>query len=817
LSAAVPSGGIISYLKKPSNPENSPDNQEFVKKLSKKYPCKSEIMTLISWMESATSDIEALVAIADDKEVLWSLYLFVLSTRTENSLLRQQLVKIRLYSFFILMHSKLSAKDVEDILASGQSFVSDMVTLSDCSNQFQSSFSLEDSIILSHLCLENVLGLMESQLHRRSSLHLSTNILELLSLNDMAHSASSTSNEETWISIIQSACSLSSSFLRPSQSVQVTDTQWSLTNADQEILAGRFIRLGLELYAVALTTREPAHVISDIRVVNALTNLLSQFFEEVDSLIHSSNDCLTTREVQVLILYAKILYCMEITAEKSGYLEPLRDCHGLERTIDVLQSFAKSSCSIDELFGRSSYLVAIVDTAISTVRLSIHKQRESAILNRTLQENGYQFFYGNSFYQLGINVFQQISWKTDGTWVGLISLIRDIIDFDPLYLAQFLASPLSEAFKEIFSSRKLFTIPTNEDFRIDYDNMILSLSRFAEAICITSEGKRFLTESGIITCIIEFVQNPLLTLPTSYGMTADKLAALGVSFAQIIGDCEEAKVEIKNQIKSKFSSVLNGLKTLSIEMTDEEFNDLSLDSPRLQFLQRLSNLCLLLESIFTEIRGHQNDFVKDVLGENVGLLVSVYQYCLPPPKQFLAQMSLSSVTSNQLFGIGQCGKTITSLLKSSTLTLQQDFLSIVLSQIDETLLSISDAREVLLKINELGTGTRNTNNPQTHIVGLLDFIPDMTVCNPDCQEFLVANPGFEKTCWLILSGVSKMEWLCLMLSHSLRALYRNPTLFNHPQWTTWKESLRRLFSFLKSAAMETARLSSMFLQPKVSV
>ena len=65
----------------------------------------------------------------------------------------------------------------------------------------------------------------------------------------------------------------------------------------------------------------------------------------------------------------------------------------------------------------------------------------------------------------------------------------------------------------------------------------------------------------------------------------------------------------------------------------------SLSSPRIQILQRLMNLCVVLENMASEGRRQTNDFMKEILTEeSIQSLVAAFPCSLPASRQLLAQL-----------------------------------------------------------------------------------------------------------------------------------------------------------------------------------
>lgn len=738
----------------------------------------------------------------------------------------EAIIKLLLCSFFVLIHSKISSSEIAEYVSGDSTFTTDLVSLGNVSRKSSTSTNVIQGVQLSHICLENILGLVESRLRRRSSMNLNSNILELLDLDrDANQPPVSTSNEDMWISIVTSACNMASHLLDAGRS----DSEYTTL--------GKFVRLGLELYALALTIRDPNHIVTDVRLVSTIVGLLRVYAQSLKDILASMENAVSipAQLVQQLLIVSKILYCLELTVEKNGYSNVFRECDGLVPIVTILEAFAAIHVPLDALFTRCSFAASILETAVSVVNMSISKLRPAALMNRTLNESGYSFLYSPEFVSLGKNILSGFSGFSDTVWGEFILLIKETIDFEPTYLSHFLQSDLVSSFKSAFKDKLPFVSATSQS-RIDLDNIISPLIRFATAVAITADGKSFLTSNGILEFILVAVQHPLAIVPQSYGLSSEKVSKIGSALAQIMldGDNTEIVSAMLSVLKSLFAEVLNAIDAQS--SVPEFLQGTSSSSPRIQLLQRLVNICTLTESIFAEIRRHQSDFVRDVVKDLIPKLIVAYQCSLPPAKQLFAQMSLFTNTSHLMIGNGGSMRAITSLIKIATSNIQQELLHDVLKHVEETINKVTTSKMMLVRKESIPEeedlvasgsaqkGRRNRSRGssygsqagmQAHILGILDLVPDSTIVNEEFTNFVDGDDANERYLWQFTSGIVTIEWLSLILSHSLRSIHRSS---NHSQISyllNVKDKLRHLFSFLKSALLEVAAFSAIHVREKV--
>ena len=92
----------------------------------------------------------------------------------------------------MLAHSKTPPNAIQEYLRITSRFMLDLVELSDLGSEASSELNLPNPVSLSYIVLENVLGLLENKLRRRSSFVVQSNILPLLGLVSAGIGASGT-------------------------------------------------------------------------------------------------------------------------------------------------------------------------------------------------------------------------------------------------------------------------------------------------------------------------------------------------------------------------------------------------------------------------------------------------------------------------------------------------------------------------------------------------------------------------------------------------------------------------------------------------
>jgi len=118
----------------------------------------------------------------------------------------------------------------------------------------------------------------------------------------------------------------------------------------------------------------------------------------------------------------------------------------------------------------------------------------------------------------------------------------------------------------------------------------------------------------------------------------------------------------------------------------------------LQVLQRLTNLCALLESMGNETSGRRlaTDFLKDVFTEAViEALVKAFACTLPPARQLFAQLAMRPATALTHVGYSPAARALTSVIKLVASVQPALLLPVLFRAIDDTLGLISASKTAL--------------------------------------------------------------------------------------------------------------------------
>ena len=466
---------------------------------------------------------------------------------------RLRLVTLRMQCFFMVVHSKMPGSCVDAHVKTGAVFLRDLLQLSDRTSEAavqltQALLSSAGSSIvacssssgsvsggsspatplqLAYLALENLLGLLESRLRRRSSFVVNTNILQLLGLTrggadrDAARGGGASSGgltDDPWSSIVLTCCSFaprlhgwtsafaSTPTIAHASATSAVDSDGAgeggstggqayrgmantaLAEKLAEINAtGRYIRIGLELYALSVTTRDSSHVVADMPLVGSIVGLIQAGTADLTAILrairqeelqqqewkrqwHASSSSSPVSapapvlspvqrayRVHAMLLVSKALYCLELTIERSGYLTAYRESDGPAAVSSLIETFTTfdteddadttpSSASVSsttplvlDSFGRN-----ILESALTVLHLAIQKSRQAVLTQGNNADAGLRVAHQPFFSVLCSKALASPFHKNEVLWRLLLELVKVVVDLDPPYLAHFLQSPAAQ-------------------------------------------------------------------------------------------------------------------------------------------------------------------------------------------------------------------------------------------------------------------------------------------------------------------------------------------------------------------------------------
>lgn len=716
----------------------------------------------------------------------------------------------RLLAFFMLTHSRLNAAELESLSGTTASFLAEVVTMSDAGSEAMQQLALPNPFDLSHIAIENVLGQVENKLRRRTSVYMQSNILQLLDL-DRSAAGRSASSQDCWMSIVTSACSLGSSIF----DANLQKPKTVLDDAAYWKAVGRFSRLGMELYALALNTRDAHHAVADAPLVAVIVSMLSLGVVHVQKAIGNrlANASFSAREMHGLLVVTKVLYCIELTLDRSGYLEAFRESDGLATTMAIVMSFSNYNVDQLNLLFADMTVRNVLDSALYTLYLVIQKHRVMAPGLGTTVNTGVRMVQDAAFMKFGSTLLGTKYANDEMVWGQLLDILREVIESDPAYLSQFLTTDCAKALTAAFLSKKPFTEYAARTELIDLEKSLIPVARLSLTMCVTEEGKQFVDHSKMVDFIIEAIHHPLSVLPQSIA-PSDRLNKVGKVLAQVLIDNDLIRGRIKETLRVVLRTLAKEASGLWSTMHADSSTVIS--SPRMQVLQKLCNVCTVVENMFSENRRQSSEAVRDVLTDVVPALFGAYRCALPPCEQLLAQVSVRNVTTFPFLGHGSSAKAITGVLKIAISISPHIAVPVVFKEIEDALNQIVASKLALTALNEVATPMKGGDEPVKvpfptssaagdHITGILDIVPHICLSDPACQELFRTKSGLKVELWKFMHATLYLEWLNTMLSQILRANMRSNGLNALLQE---RDRFQRLMAFYRTSTVEVNRCAS---------
>jgi hypothetical protein len=360
--------------------------------------------------------------------------------------------------------------------------------------------------------------------------------------------------------------------------------------------------------------------------------------------------------------------------------------------------------------------------------------------------------------------------------------------------------------------------------------LLVPLARLANAMTITAEGRDFVTRSRLFHFILEAMVQPCCLLPSGREIDPNRLVKIGKLFGQIMVEHEDMRAAIKDQLKKKLAAFAKEATDSFAAMELEDAVDLK--SPRIQALQKLTYICIVIENSFSERRVRNDDIVRDVLGQtSIEALIAAYPATLPPPRQLVAQLALRHTVTAPQYGHSAAAKAVSSLLKfaAGQVTHSGAMVALVCRDLETYLSRVGACQEKLRALAADGDVAASAANASSGpspvhamlfpavsralkapssvlLLGSLDTLPHVCVMDPDFVSALFHGSTDGKA-WTyeFLLCLLCIEWLSQLLAQAVRTEQRSS---QGRAVVSYKTTFRKLFAFHKSSLLEVCRVSS---------
>lgn len=752
---------------------------------------------------------------------------------------RMRVASMRMKTFFILIHGRLEGPTirVKEYVQVDSLFMKDVIEMSDLNSEYMAELPQNIAVDLATVAVENVLGLLENKLRRRNGTVVQSQIMLMLGLTRSESATFAVSSQEDpWMAIISSACSALSTMIdhkalsssKPTASADLNDS------ADYKSLS-RFVRLGLEMFVLSISCRDIMTAFSENNntMISSVVTLIQTAQPELVDILKRSktsssgiSQTFSVYDDQILRVITKALLCLELTLEKNGVIAAFRECDGLAPVKVVIELFmdalsaggtfegtaASSASSILDRFDTASKTV--LEKSLSVLFVSIQKGRQASVMGIT-SDSGLTIASDAHFTNLCSAIFQSKYDTNEVLWTDIVMILKEVIDQDPSFLKLFIsslyASDLSKALTFVDGN-----LPNTFDgcSGSELQELLTPLMKLCHVISITGEGRQYLENSSIVVFILKVIIDPAVLLPKSPPIPIERLTKIGRMLSQLLMDCDLVSPIIKVLLRDSLVSLCVQAKSM-YEVVNVR-GDTDYDSPRNLLQQKLTNICQLVESMFSENRRQYGDLLRDILQEPViEALVQAYPCSVATSQQLLAQLSLKN---NITFGSNPCSRAISFLVKLAVSSIPQIVLPLLYKEIDNTLSKIGTTKALLestsAQEDQQSLVVSSSNKDQSEsiiLVGVLKYIPHLCVIDPQLEAVMPLEK--ELQIWRLLVSILTVDWLSMLLSHALRSVQRLPG--SNFVITNGKDVLRRLFAFHRSSALEIARFAASKWTPKV--
>lgn len=756
------------------------------------------------------------------------------SVLRESMELRMKTVLLRLKCFFILIHCRLPIESMQSYISSGCAFLKDLIGLSDLNSEISSELKQVglNSVEISNISSECLVAMLSLVTRRRGILLQQSGILQDLGLRQPLQRGGrrddlngNISNEISWISIVSSSYSslinlLHTNSLSEKQKFSFESNGLRDVWKDYE----NNVNVMFELFVLCVSTSESQMITQMTPLILSQANLIRFALPYLSIALRAE----VIGEIPSCVIITKSLSSIEFVLEKMasrGQPSPasiLQDCDFMA----TLQSLLEV---IDQGFLVSNQLSIIFLTSVMSQIFSF--QSRFLKLNRrrmvSAADAGIHLIQQSSFVSICEKIFSSPCEGNESMWNELLLLLKEAVDIDPPFHTFLLSSPYFIAL--INRLKRMSTVEPNAKIH----ELSYSLSRLIRVICISNEAQDFIFRHQLLELIIDSSVASSSIMPYSSCLTVEALGLIGKTIVTTIRDVEKLRDSVLKHIDRLLIDICE-----DAVMTWDARVDLrespTVASPRMEVLQRLTNICSLEESFNTELRRLSSGSREMFSEEKLSALVLAYACTLPPSRQLLVQLGMRQAIQSTHFGHTASAKAITTLLKSAASSAPQILLPVILKSIESTLFKISTLKQALrggrfLKESALDFDMFTMESIQkarkqrsrgsslgeeagdVFILGVLDALPHKCSFDPSIEDDFRKDSELEKTIWKFLSCVLNLEWLTFILSYTLR-----PSPYLHIRQSD-KDILRRLFAFHKSSMMEVCRFSSSKYKPKFLV
>ena len=780
-------------------------------------------------------------------------YLWALESLQGTKQDRARIARLKLQCFYVLIHSRVPKTRFSPHVGAETNVLKDLLHLADVSSEHMEELNLAEPYELSKLALECITGILETSLRRRGQHFDKSEVMRQLGLT---HSAVPAMSDAPMTSIVITSCSVVNLLLegRFKAGEQLShQSSAKATDIAPQVL-GSYARIGMELFITGLTAMESSNKLDDVPVIAAIIGFLKASLPAVTSILQACNvftkrhpdRCLKLDmwDVQVLNTVCKGLVTLSVCASH-GDTSSIRESDGLGLLGSFLETFTTVWTEPVSRLDRSAK--NILDCVLHILGNIIDSARRGGFQDN--QDSGAQIIHQPAFATICTNIFSVPFKDNEYLWIELITLIKEAIVAEPTFLSLVLRCEYISNFAALLKPGADVSLL---DSPAKLDALLVPVAKLAYSMCITAEGQAFVLDNRMPQFLVDACVHSSGLLPNSDGISGETLLECATYIGRMMRESEALQSSARSYLAQTLSHICKDAQRMWVdESSCVGIAVYDMKSVRMQVLQKLSNICSLIESLalWQSNKGNRGSIdIRDIFTDDiVEVFVRAFACTLPPIDELMAQLGVRSSAMMQHYGFHPTARAITSLLKVVTSLVPQIILPVIFRIIDETLTAVSSAKSALrmaavalgspltpgaalgmeafqyeAEANKLDApldrhqrqrrrsrgsslGGEGTN---VLILGILDSVPHLCSFDPALEDSKNCNAELRFLIWKLLTPMLMLEWHSSIVSLCLKPNPRTPTAISSNVLSGSKDVLRRLFAFHRSSLLEVCRFSA---------
>ena len=309
------------------------------------------------------------------------------------------------------------------------------------------------------------------------------------------------------------------------------------------------------------------------------------------------------------------------------------------------------------------------------------------------------------FSKICLLVFNAPFGGNEPIWTSLLHLLKAAINAEPSFLGQFLRSEYLQVLLKLLDPSAAQNPAANPRALILHghklEDVLVTLAKLVQSMCITPEGQACVAARKLPKFLVEVFTHTSVLLPDGDGLSLDTCHRVARLLAVIMKDCPASVEDMRLSLQGCLKAACSDCRSVWSSSASLADDSMELSSPRMRALQRLTNICALVESLCTADQKRNSpsaEMLREIMTEDVvSHLLSAFTCTLAPPRQLLAQLGVRHRGALPFCGYHLAANRLNSLVKTASTALPQIVLPVLYRAVDETL--SADLAELLSLIH----------------------------------------------------------------------------------------------------------------------